>query len=79
MVDPNPYPHPKSLKGPTKLMVPAAHLRTALAMLHQNQKKEAIEKNLKVAAQNYFGWELMNGAKIATLRKDPYFKYMESK
>jgi len=34
-------------------------------------------QHVRECAQKYFGWMLLNGAKIEALKLDPYWKYME--
>lgn len=34
-------------------------------------------EELRESARNYFGQELLEGAKIEELKKDPYWKYMQ--
>jgi hypothetical protein len=74
---PQTYQHPKYLAPPKKLMVPSKNLRTALAMLYTKKRNAELDKKLKLAARNYFGQELMRGAKIEELKKDSYWHYME--
>jgi len=70
----NPNPHPNTLEPPKKLLVHPEYKKQALEILRRQTKIP--EKRIREVARAYFGWELMNGADLETLKLDPYWKYM---
>lgn len=64
------YPHPRYLH-------PVEHASKRYREVNRRIRAQYYDFDLPTEARNYFGQELMRGAKIETLKTDPYWKYME--